>query len=236
MPAHTVRPGECLSSVADQHGFFWETLWNDPNNSGLRELREDPNTLVPGDLVHIPEQRQKAETRNTGALHRFRKRGIPAQIRLQLFDGETLRVNQEFTFIIDEAHRHTGRTDSEGVLKVPIAPTARRGHLVVGPDQEEYVFDFGHLPPAETVAGAKSRLQNLGFYDGEVDDELDEPTQAAIRAFQSRFDLEPTGELDSVTLDRLEQTHDGVADFPPEPESEESEEAVETVSEEDDEF
>ncbi len=236
MPTHTVRPGECLSFVADLHGFFWETLWNDPNNSGLRELREDPNTLVPGDVVYIPELRERAETRNTGALHRFRKRGIPAQIRLQLFDGEELRVNQEYEFIIDEEHRHAGRTDGEGVLKVPIAPTARRGHLIVGPDKEEYVFDFGHLPPADTTAGVKSRLQNLGFYDGEVDEELDDATREAVRAFQSRFELEPTGELDTVTLDRLEQTHDGVADFPPAPESETSQEAVETVSEDDDEF
>ena len=43
MPTYTVKQGDCISSIADQMGFFWDTVWNDPNNEQLRNRRKNPN-------------------------------------------------------------------------------------------------------------------------------------------------------------------------------------------------
>ncbi len=84
MKDHSVEQGECLTSIAHQYGFFWQTLWNHPRNAELKQQRKSPNTLLPGDTVHIPDKRLKEEARETGSLHRFRVKGIPARLRLKL--------------------------------------------------------------------------------------------------------------------------------------------------------
>lgn len=222
------KPGECISSIAEQAGFFWNTLWDHAANADLKELREDPNTLMPGDIVHIPDLREKEEPAETGAFHRFKKRGIPAQIRLQMFDGEEYRDNQDYEFIVDNTQRHSGKTDDEGVLKISISPLAKAGKLIIGEDKKEYEFDFGRLPPDDTLEGVKARMQNLGFYFGEIDNELDDVTRDALLAFQRRFDLEETGEPDQATRDKLDEMHDNVDDFP-EKEKQENDESLEEL-------
>ena len=49
MPQYTVRQGDSIASIAFDHGFRWETIWQHPNNAGIRELRENPYVLHPGD-------------------------------------------------------------------------------------------------------------------------------------------------------------------------------------------
>lgn len=78
---HTVRQGECINSLAERYGFFPDTLWDAAENKDLRELREDPNILQPGDVVHIPDLTRGEESGGTDELHRFRRRGVPALFR-----------------------------------------------------------------------------------------------------------------------------------------------------------
>ncbi|MGC9973362.1 MAG: LysM domain-containing protein [Bryobacteraceae bacterium] len=55
MPVHVVKQGDCMSSIADQYGFFWETLWNHERNAQLKERRKNPNVLMAGDpaVLHL---------------------------------------------------------------------------------------------------------------------------------------------------------------------------------------
>ncbi len=78
---HAVRQGECINSLAERYGFFPDTLWDAAENKDLRELREDPNILQPGDVVHIPDLTPREESGGTDELHRFRRRGVPALFR-----------------------------------------------------------------------------------------------------------------------------------------------------------
>lgn len=86
MAKHTVRQGECISSIAFERGFFWETVWKHPENSKLKQERKDPNVLKPGDEVFVPEKEEKQESCPCEKRHRFRKKGVPAILRLRLME------------------------------------------------------------------------------------------------------------------------------------------------------
>src|SRR6266446_4614155 len=81
---YEVQDGDCVSSIAFAHGFFWETLWNDGKNSSLKEKRKDPNILKAGDMMHIPERTLKEESCATEQKHKFKLKGVPAKLRLRL--------------------------------------------------------------------------------------------------------------------------------------------------------
>ncbi|HKJ19460.1 MAG TPA: peptidoglycan-binding domain-containing protein [Woeseiaceae bacterium] len=82
MRVHKVVSGDCIHSIADAHGHFWETVWSHPDNSDLRRKRETPSVLEPGDEVAVPEIRVETEPAATEKKHRFRRRGVPVSLRI----------------------------------------------------------------------------------------------------------------------------------------------------------
>lgn len=89
MPDYTVKQGDCLSSIGDKYGIFWEKIWNHPKNSSLKAKRQDPNVLYPGDVVFVPEKEEREESGATEQKHRFRKKGTPAKLRLRVIEEES---------------------------------------------------------------------------------------------------------------------------------------------------
>lgn len=208
---HVVQQGECIDSIANEQGFFWETLWNHPANKELRTVRSDPNALLPGDRVTVPELRRKSQSASTDARHRFRRRGIPARLKFQLLspDGEP-RAGLKYMLDIDGA-LHSGTTDGEGRLQVAIPPSAKVGKLMVfpaeGDEPEEYALALGELDPVSETSGVQARLNNLGIFCGEVDGVLGPRTRDALERFQRANGLAPTGEPDAATREKLRELH-----------------------------
>lgn len=211
MARHTVTEGDCLSSIAERYGFFWETLWNAPENQGIVQARKDPNTLMPGDVVFIPEKRTKSYVRPTGARHTWKVKGVPAKFRIQLRWGDEPRANEPFTLVID-GEVHEGVTDGEGSIEVTIRPDARHGTLRVGEGEraQELDLDLGAMPTIQEAAGVIGRLRNLGYYAGHSTREVSDDVRDALRGFQRANGLEETGEPDDATKSTLRHLHDGV--------------------------
>ena len=214
MPIHKVEVGDCLSSIADKFGFFWETLWDDPNNAELRARRSDPNVLMPGDSVFVPDKREKTEPGETGEVHVFQLQGVPAILRIQFVDEDgNPRANVPYTIVVDGKPVSDGgaQTDAKGMVICGIPPQARQGTLTLGAGEskEEYPLDLGHLNPVTTVSGVKRRLYNLGFYEGGIDETWDDAAKLSLTAFQSAYGLDPTGVLDDGVRDLLRGVHDG---------------------------
>lgn len=223
---HTIRSGDTVIKLAERFGLFPETIWLHPDNAELREKRKDMNILEPGDVVVIPDKEEKLQDAATTKRHVFRRRGIPALYRLQIFqESYEPYANQPFVLTVD-GKEITGTTDGDGMLEVNLPPSARRGKLAVGPPPEGDEPDgrlrrevvFGELNPESGMSGVRQRLRNLGFHrvalQGErVDDDLRE----ALFRFQHRFGLERTGEPDDATRAEVEKFHDHKSRYPDPP-------------------
>lgn len=83
---YEVNAEDCVSSVAFERGFFWETLWKHPQNAQLKAARKDPNVLKQGDLLHIPDLQIKEYDKPTEKKHRFRRKSAPARLRLRVME------------------------------------------------------------------------------------------------------------------------------------------------------
>lgn len=209
---HTVQQGECVSSIAFENGFFVETIWNHPNNASLKQQRKDPNTLCAGDVLFIPDKREKVVDKPTESVHRFELKNTPALLSLQMFDEDEYRSNQSYEIEIDGVVR-TGTTDSEGVLRESILPNAKRAKLIIGPDLAEFDLQFGQIEPPTEMRGIQARLNNLGF-ECTISGQLDAETKRALSRFQRACEIEETGEIDSATRQKLDDLHDNICDIP----------------------
>lgn len=211
MPYHDVKQGESMASIADHYGFFWDTLWNHPNNAALRQLRENPNVLMARDRVFIPEPRPKEESGETGKVHTFRLKGVPVRLNFRLLDEEDQpRAGLRYELSVDGKQVAAGVTPDDGQISALIPPKAKTAKLIVhaaGGD-ETHTFDIGHLNPIEYASGVQARLKNLGLYEGNLTGQLDAATQEAIRMFQELEGLPVTGQPDDATKQALLQRHD----------------------------
>lgn len=205
---YVVQQGECLLSIALEHGFLPETLWNLPENKEVKEKRKDPSVLLPGDRLHVPKPRVKQETSGDGQKHRFRRKGFPAKLRIRVLQNGEPRKDTPYILDIDGV-LGDGTTDGDGVVEVTVPPQAKRGRLTVGKDESDrQVFELrlSGLDPIDALTGVQQRLDNLGFACP-VTGDLDERTKAALADFQRACDLEVTGEADDKTRDRLVKEH-----------------------------
>lgn len=203
---HEVRRGECMASIAVATGHFWQKLWDLSENRDLKNERGDANALLPGDHVHIPDIEPKDETCQTEKRHRFRRKGVPSLIKIQVLRlGEPV-ADKPYRLDVD-GQLMQGDTDSEGRIEEAIPPDARQAKLVVDNDGEEirYELEVGGMDPINTTTGVKARLKNLGFDPGRIDMEDRPEYRAALSSFQERHELEKTAEPDQATRDKLSE-------------------------------
>jgi N-acetylmuramoyl-L-alanine amidase len=207
MRKYTAKQGDCVSSIAHEQGFFWKTIWD--SNPELRHKREDPNLIFPGDEVLIPEKAQRSESGETEQRHRYRLKGVPAKFRLIVELDRYPIANKSYVLKVD-GQLMEGSTDDKGLIEVPISPSAKEADLEI--EGIAYKFAFGALDPLNQNLGIQERLQNLGFYHGELNGELNQETRDALWEFQDYMGIDPTGELDDETRDELLNRHDAEHD------------------------
>lgn len=208
---YTVKTGDCISSIAFETGFFADTLSALPENADLKQRRKNLNVLLPGDVVFIPDKREKVHDAKLGARHMFRRKGVPARLSLRILRDDTPRANVPFILVVD-GREVSGKTGPNGEINVTIAPNAMSGILRVGTgaDVDEYPLDLGHLHPADSIAGVQSRLRNLGFHCEGEDGQLGPVTREAISAFQKKHNLPVSGEIDAAFQAKIAKVHDEV--------------------------
>ncbi|MFO7567742.1 MAG: peptidoglycan-binding domain-containing protein [Enhygromyxa sp.] len=212
MPTITLEQGDCLGSIALSHGFDPQTIWEHGQNAELRERRIDPNALLPGDQLFVPEIEEKHEPVETDTLKTFKLSVGPLRLRLRLTRHGEPRAGEAYELEYDQGSKFEGETDDDGFVDQPLPISAKSAILRLlsdggageGEDEgEEYELALGHLDPHDEPSGAQGRLGGLGYYFGEVDGDVGPKTRAALRRFQAAKGLAVSGELDEGTVAAL---------------------------------
>jgi hypothetical protein len=158
---YVVCAGDHLASIAYKFGFDADTVWNDPSNAALRELRPDPNILFAGDVLQIPNQdKPPAQTSlQPGSSNSFVAPAATMTITLTFSDPAL--ASQAYT--IQELPNVTGATDGNGLMSFTAPVTLSVATITFTTPGTSYPCRIGNLDPIGTLSGIFQRLQNLGF-------------------------------------------------------------------------
>lgn len=225
-----------MVSIAARYGMPWEKIYNHPDNAGLKRNRPDPNLLLEGDEVVVPDKERREADGATEARHRFRLLQEPARIRLKLttsptedepapesafqrgvfeepepepFRREPL-AGAPYRLYVEDELVDEGSTDDDGMLEATVSPAASTARLVLDPDSErERTIDLhlGQMDPVEEDSGIVKRLRNLGYPVADSGD--DDELAAAVASFQRDQGLEVNGRMDGSTRTALVEAHGG---------------------------
>lgn len=216
---HTVRQGECLTSLAARYGFpSPDALHDHPDNAGLKEARPGPHLLRPGDVVLVPEREPRAEPCATGREHRFRVRVPRRVLKVRVGDGAGgFLSGKRYELVVEGSTEPAlaGTIPDGGLIEHELPASTERLRLRVWVHDDAvdadlvYPIGLGHLDPHDTLSGVRARLSNLGYGPLSGDHEPDDALREAVAAFQEREGLDVTGELDDATRARIEGSHKG---------------------------
>jgi Putative peptidoglycan binding domain len=214
---HTVTQGEHLSRIAKKYGFSsFKTIWDHPQNAALKQKRQNPNVMFPGDRLFLPEKGKKEESGNTEQRHQFKLKGEQLILRLVLEDLYESPIGNAECELQVENKRHQLSTDGQGKIAQDIRPTDESALLIIQDPQTPVnelliPIKIGHLDPVEAVSGQKARLNNLGYFAGPLEGKTEEENTArflsAIEEFQCDHGLVVDGICGPMTQATLRQVH-----------------------------
>lgn len=205
---YIVQSGDSIHSLADEFGLSPDKIWDHANNSELKTNRDNGGVLYPGDKLFLPPKESAPMDKPAEKRHRFRRKGVPAKFRIQLFTDDKPRENLPWILLVDGKQTASGTTGGDGVIETAIPPRARFGLLKLNNDHEDTLeLQFGHLDPVDSMTGIQARLVNLGYMHEDPSGTYDAETGAAISLFQQDNELEVTGQPDKAFTDKLEEIH-----------------------------
>ncbi len=110
---YIIQQGDCLHSIAMNRGLLWQKIWDHPENSTLKSLRKDPNILKEGDTLFIPDLEVRQESRGTDQKHVFKRKGLPAVLKLRILDYENEQQQRPQPPSAPQGGRHVTEDDPE---------------------------------------------------------------------------------------------------------------------------
>ncbi|HZS55266.1 MAG TPA: peptidoglycan-binding protein [Bryobacteraceae bacterium] len=210
---YTVKQGDHLFGIAEENGFHsYSIIWDHPQNAQLKQTRQNPNILFPGDQVFIPDLELREESRSTNQRHKFQVSTEQLQLRLVLEDVYEKPIAGASCNLIVDGDSHKLTSDGSGLIELPIQPDAKKAVLIVDSDETpfenvEIPIKIGHLDPVDKLSGQKARLNNLGYFAGDVGGPADDAFESAVEEFQCDQNLTVDGKCGPATQAKLKQLH-----------------------------
>lgn len=211
MKPYVVKQGDYLMRIAHQLGFDADEVWADPKNEEIKGKR-DPNILMPGDVLYVPEDPPKPDLSvNGGSSNDYAAHVPEIVVRLVMQDGDGPIANEPYV-INGLGDPVSGTTDGDGRLAFTATTLVRELELVFPKRNVAHAVQIGDMDPLDEAMGVKKRLQHLGYTDPddeEREDGGDEDTisPAVLRGFQAANGLPATGALDDATRALLKEKH-----------------------------
>ena len=214
---HTVVDSENILLIAKQAGFrSWQTVFNHPKNEDFRQNNPDPYVTRTGDQVWIPKKNpHKGFLCNVGTTNRFVVKTLKSLFHLVMEDEDGIPyVGKNFEILINgqvygDKER---RTSNDGLVSAEVLVSSEFELRIWFEGEANsptiYTVKTGALDPIDTIEGVQDRLNNLGYDCIGEDGKIGLKTKAALKEFQTDFDLATTGEIDSATLEKLQAEHD----------------------------
>jgi Putative peptidoglycan binding domain/LysM domain len=215
---YTVKQGDHLSSIAYQYGFAdWKKIWNRPENAELKQKRQNPNVLFPGDQVFIPDKEGKDLSKPVDNQHAFKIPVVPLMLRIKLEKSYSKPIANTpcDLFVGTEATKLT--SDGSGAIEQKIAKTATNARLIVHdkitvkgnsvPIDLDIPISIGHLDPVEEISGQVARLANLGYYREDPDKFDQDEFASSVEEFQCDQGLRLDGICGPRTQAKLKSIH-----------------------------
>jgi hypothetical protein len=215
---YSVKQGDHLVGIAAQNGFTKHSrIWDHPNNAELKQTRDNPSVLYPGDQLFIPDIEIQDFNRPTDKHHKFVvfRENLELLLVLRNFYGEpvgnrscNLRVGLDV---------YSLTSDGDGMIRHQISKTAIDATLSVEdtldvngqtvPITRHLDLMIGHLDPVDTESGQVSRLANLGYYRLDLDPPDEDEFLSAVEEFQCDNHLTVDGICGPQTQAKLKTAH-----------------------------
>ncbi len=203
---HSVEQGEHLASIALKYGFVdYHTIWNHPQNAEIKHVRKDPFVLHPGDRIYIPTKSQKKEAVESSDRHSFVLAPRKIFLRLLLGDFYGLPIANAAYLLETETKTFQLVTDGSGVISQEIPRDARIAKLAIL--DQVLTIHIGSLDPADARTGQQARLNNLGYWTGEIGSADEDGFRSAVEEFQCDHELPVNGICDTRTQEMLTEVH-----------------------------
>jgi len=210
---YTVQQGDHLSKIAHAMGFSsYHTIWDHPNNAALKQQRQNPNVLFPGDVLFIPDRETREESRPTDQKHKFQKKKPDLKLRLTLEDIYEKPIANASCVLMLGGDTRTVTTDGSGKIEQDIKPDVHDATLTIQDAQTPFqgsqiAIKIGDLDPVTEVSGQTARLNNLGYCAGAVDQPDADAFESAVEEFQCDNNLTVDGICGPQTQAKLKQAH-----------------------------
>jgi hypothetical protein len=188
MRPYVLRYNDYVLKLAHQFGFDPDVVWNDARNASLRELRNNPNILLGGDIIYLPDADSDPEKHHlvVGTTNTFVAPEPPRATLSVKFVGADRSTYASRAFALDECSDLTGlATDDTGLAIFEVPVNMDRVTLVFPDTGESHTLLIGALNPIDTPIGLFQRLQNLGHigsveYDYDSADENLGPVRVGL--------------------------------------------------------
>jgi hypothetical protein len=204
MQPYVVQQGDFLDRLAVRLGFDAQKVWNDPQNASLKKARGNPNILCPGDVLYVPETKKTWLPVAVGGTNTFTVTIPKMTVHLKLV-GEGAPLANKSCRVEGSGDPLELTTDGEGSLSFSLPITCEVVSIVFDDPPLRYAVRPGWMDPHEEPSGMHFRLANLGYVD---DVGLDGDSMAdSLAAFQVENGLEPTGNVDEPTRQKLVDRH-----------------------------
>jgi Putative peptidoglycan binding domain len=212
---YTVLQGDHISKIAKAFGFSdYQTIWNDPHNAELKQTRQNPNVLLPGDSIYIPDRQLREESRSTDQRHSFVKKISKLRLRVTLVDQYEKPISNAACTLVLGAQSRQITSDASGQIDEDIEPDVHDAILVIQDQKPQTPFNnvqlplkIGDLDPVTAISGQAARLTNMGYFDGDVDQPDPKAFKSAVEEFQCDYGLIVDGICGPKTQATLKKVH-----------------------------